>query len=190
MKGTTPLAVALLLATSACGNDSSTGAAATGTPVPPSPTPTVAGRATDKQTPTTPAEAAAMIRSKVSEASPVLLPDTVPAGWSATAEATSSTFTVTYVAPNGVDANVRLELALTNPPPPGPHGSQTRPGFRGDARSLYQVDDTTMQAGSRFLIWTEPGRWTGPSPGVPYLLSAVGVTDADFWKIARSLRTG
>jgi hypothetical protein len=180
------LVCGLILAVSGCGDAASPAAS------PPAP---VARRsatpsAPDKARPLTPAEAAATIRSTVTQASPVLLPTAVPAGWTAVVATTPSTFMVTYIAPNGVDANLRLQLAVTNPEPPGPHGSQRSPRFRGDAQSLYQVDDATMPESARYVIWTEPGHWPGQRSGVPYLLSAVGVLEADFWRMAESLSAG
>jgi hypothetical protein len=41
------------------------------------------------------------------------------------------------------------------------------------------------------LMWREPGTYvhTDPSyPGIPYFVDASGITDADFWQLANSLR--
>ena len=40
-------------------------------------------------------------------------------------------------------------------------------------------------------MWSEPGTMTNPElagPGVPYFLSASGLTDSEFWQVANSLR--
>lgn len=90
------------------------------------------------------------------------------------------------------DATQAIELAIVvpNPPPPGPNGSQTQPKFHGDAHSLYQVNDKTVATSDRWLMWNEPGTWTEPNglPGVPYLLYTRGLTDAEFWEVANSLK--
>jgi hypothetical protein len=55
----------------------------------------------------------------------------------------------------------------------------------------YQVYDATSELSSRWLMWTEPGTMAQQqtkTPGVPYFLSADGLTDQEFWQIANSLR--
>jgi hypothetical protein len=40
-------------------------------------------------------------------------------------------------------------------------------------------------------MWTEPGTMANPQlkgPGVPYFLSADGLTDQEFWQLANSLK--
>ena len=39
-------------------------------------------------------------------------------------------------------------------------------------------------------MWNESGTWTQPNglPGVPYFLTTKGLTDAQFWAVANSLK--
>jgi hypothetical protein len=141
--------------------------------------------------PTTVAAAAAVIRATVTGAHPLLLPTAIPANWSAVvSNLSSSFFTVAYTSPDGAK-EVDLAIEVPNPPPPGPNSSQSNPSFHGDPHSLYQVGDTTQPTSPRFLIWNEPGTWSEPNglPGVPYMLSTRGLTDAEFWAIANSLHS-
>jgi hypothetical protein len=62
----------------------------------------------------------------------------------------------------------------------------TYPAFHGDQRSLYASRGQTLM-----LVWHEPGIYDHVDrshPGVPYELTATGFTDAEFWRIANSLR--
>jgi len=141
-------------------------------------------------TPTTVAAANAQIRATVTGAKPLALPSTIPADWSAVVtNLSSSFFTVAYTSPDR-SKEVGFAIVVPNPPPPGPHGSQVHPKFHGDANSLYQVDDASIAAGHRWLIWNEPGTWAEPNglPGVPYFLVTDGLTDVEFWAIANSLK--
>jgi hypothetical protein len=134
------------------------------------------------------AAAASLIRATVAGANPLLLPTAIPADWSAVVTNLSpSFFDVSYTSPDG-GKSVDLGIVVPNPPPPGPHGSQSAPRFHGDIHSLYQVDDTTVATSPRFLMWNEPGTWAMPNglPGVPYLMSTTGLTDAEFWAMANS----
>lgn len=136
------------------------------------------------------AASSSLIRTTVTGAHPVLLPTAIPANWSAVVtNLSSSFFTVVYTSPDGTK-EVDLAIVVPNPGPPGRYGSQSNPKFHGDRRSLYQVEDTTKRTSPRFLIWNEPGTWSQPNglPGVPYMLSTTGLTDAQFWAIANSLR--
>jgi hypothetical protein len=86
-----------------------------------------------------------------------------------------------------------LSISVPNPPPPEDSGSQHL-GFRGDPRGLYQqqTDEPTTQ---RFLVWNEPGSWTGEAgyPGsahpddVPYFVSASGMSEPAFMRLVASL---
>jgi len=151
----------------------------------PSPIPSFA----PSPSPMTVSAADAQIRATVTGAHPLLLPTTIPSNWSAVVTNLGpSFFTVTYTSPNGAK-EVELAIVVPNPPPPGAHGSQSNPRFHGDRHSLYQVADKTTSTSPRFLIWNEPGTWSEPNglPGVPYMLSTTGLTDAEFWAIANSL---
>ena len=143
---------------------------------------------------TSPAEASAAVRATVTGAQPVLLPSAiVGAGWQAHVTTTSDSFIVTYVDPSGghtVTVGEGRDNA-PNPPLPSARTTQTTPSFHGDRRSLYQVNDSGDSLSSRILIWREPGRYdhADPSyPGIPYFVSASGITDAEFWLLANSLR--
>jgi hypothetical protein len=141
-------------------------------------------------TPMTVAEANARIRATVTGAKPLGLPTIIPTDWSAVVtNLSSSFFTVDYTSPDR-SKEVNFAIVVPNPPPPGPHGSQVHPRFHGDANSMYQVDDASIAAGDRWLIWNEPGTWTEPNglPGVPYFLVTDGLTDQEFWAIANSLK--
>jgi hypothetical protein len=77
-----------------------------------------------------------------------------------------------------------------NPPPHVSNGSQTYPAFRG-ARTLYTVYDTTAPLSMRYLLWQEPGNWSSKMtqmPGIEYFLNATGLTEAEFFRVADSLR--
>ena len=135
----------------------------------------------------TPEEAAAMLRTTVTGARPLLVVNGIPATWRAEVRADASSFVATYREP-GRAKTVTLTLALTNIPLPGASTTQAHPRFHGDGASLYQVSDATDVRSERFLLWTESGTWSeaGP-PGVPYLFSATGLTDAEFWDLARTI---
>jgi hypothetical protein len=94
-----------------------------------------------------------------------------------------------YLSSDGA-RTVEFAIVVPNPPPPGPNGLQAHPTFHRDIHALYQVDDKTQPMGYRWLMWNEPGTWTEPNglPGVPYFLTTKGLTDADFWAIANSLK--
>jgi hypothetical protein len=164
--------------------------AATAPAASPSATPSELASPSPSPTPISVAAAESLIRATVTGARPLLLPAIAPTYSSAQITyLSSSSFTVTYTSRDGTQS-VTFAIVVANPPPPGSHGSQANPNFRGDRRSLYQVDDTTQATSSRFLIWNEPGAWSEPNglPGVPYYLRSEGLTDAEFWSIANSLR--
>jgi hypothetical protein len=153
----------------------------------PSPSPTASEAS---PAPITVASADSLIRLTVTGAHPLLLPSTIPQNWSAVVTYLSSSFfSVTYTSPDSTK-EVDFAIVVPNPGPPGPRGSQSNPRFHGDPHSLYQVDDKTQGISPRFLMWNEPGTWSEPNglPGVPYALSTTGLTDAEFWAIANSLR--
>jgi hypothetical protein len=140
--------------------------------------------------PVTVASADSVIRLTVTGAHPLLLPSAIPQDWSAVVtNLGTSFFSVTYKSPDATK-EVDFAIVVPNPGPPGPRGSQRNPRFHGDLHSLYQVGDKTQRSSPRFLMWNEPGTWSEPNglPGVPYALSTTGLTDAEFWAIANSLR--
>jgi hypothetical protein len=62
--------------------------------------------------------------------------------------------------------------------------------YRPAGYAEYFVYDTTAPTSQRYLSWIEPGSMTNPQladPGVPYFLSATGLTDQEFWQVANSL---
>jgi hypothetical protein len=139
---------------------------------------------------TTPDKVAGVVAQKVTGASPALVPSVVPAGMNARVSAEADFFDIQYTSARG-DRLVTLSIVVANPPPPGTHGTQSMPRFHGDRRALYQVDDGRLPTSHRLLMWTEPGIWSADAlaePGVPYLLSATGLTEGEFWQIANSLK--
>ena len=131
-----------------------------------------------------------LIKRQVTAIAPVLVPTTLPDGVFATADAQPDAFTVLYIGETGV--RVRLRTAVVQLDLPQAGGFEQQLAFRGDARARYQAIDGRTNA-TRTLIWLEPA--TKPSalasascPCVPYALSADGLSEEEFWKIARSLQ--
>lgn len=156
----------------------------------PSPRPSTVASPTAAPSPTSVAAANTEIRSTVSGAHPLLLPTAIPSNWSATVMNLSAAFfSVVYVSPDG-EQTVEFAITVPNPAPPGPNTTQSQPNFHGDVHSVFQVDDNNQRAGYRWLMWNEPGTWTEPNglPGVPYFLITNGLTDAQFWAIAHSVK--
>lgn len=129
-----------------------------------------------------PAQARVAVRAAVTGARPILLPDAIGADWRTDVGATADGFTVRYTDPSGSGRTVTVATAVANPPQ---SATRSGPGFHGDSRSLYVVNGAT-----RILLWHQPGVYdhADPSyPGVPYELTATGLSDAEFWQIANSL---
>ena len=132
-------------------------------------------------------EAAELIRTIVTGARPILVPNVVPADWKAQVSADAASFTATFRNVDG-SKTVTLAIAAANPALPGPATTQAHPSFHGDATSLYQVTDATNPTSGRILVWLEKGTWsTSGRAEVPYMLSSDGLTDAEFWQIANGL---
>ncbi len=134
--------------------------------------------------------ARALIKQRVTAIAPVLVPTALPDRVRATADTRPDSFDVTYVGDTGV--RVSLRTAIANPQPVRSDGTQERLAFRGDARAFYQALDGGAKT-TRTLLWLEPA--TKPSAAaaavcacVPYALVVDGLTEAEFWKIAESLR--
>ena len=143
---------------------------------------------------TSPAGASTAVRATITGAQPVLLPSAiVGAGWQAHVTTTSDSFLVTYADLSGartVTVGAGRDNA-PNPPLPGARTTQATPSFHGDQHSMYQVNDSGSPLSPRILIWREPGTYdhADPSyPGIPYFVAATGITDAEFWQLANSLR--
>jgi len=137
-----------------------------------------------------PGGAVAVIRSTVTAGNPRLLPTYVPSGMTAIVRAAQASYTVRYTD----DPHAR-EITLTvnegvNPPPYVGSGSQANLQFRG-VRTLYTVYDATAPVSQRYLLWHEPGTWSAAvtsMPGIEYFLSATGLTEAEFFRVAFSLQ--
>jgi hypothetical protein len=145
----------------------------------------------------TPAAAAGLIRQTVKTASPVLLPTSLPAGLEASGVATADSFDIDYRTDQR-DKVISLSIGLAQPPPGDEHSSDTRVPFRNSlaqkygtpGQAEYFVYDPSSPRSDRWLMWTEPGQVSSTigGPGVPYFLFASGLTDAEFWQVANSLR--
>jgi hypothetical protein len=101
-------------------------------------------------------------------------------------------FAARYRSPSG-DKALSLSISIPTPGPGTSRVQQRQLSFRGYATAEYQVDDGVDPRSSRWLIWHEPGTWrdeteTNWHDGPPYLLSASGFTDAEFWALASSLQ--
>jgi hypothetical protein len=134
----------------------------------------------------TPAQAARVIRMSVTTARPLLIATWIPDDWTADVHADANAFTVTYRDASGTKS-VTLALALANIPLPSGASSRSAPAFHGDRASLYQVAIDGNPRSERWLAWTESGTSAPLTVGVPYVLSATGLTDMEFWRLADSL---
>jgi hypothetical protein len=132
-------------------------------------------------------QAANAIKATVAQADPLLLPAAIPPGSDADLAADSSRFNVTYVS-KAAGQRVFVSLGTTDLPPLGPHSAVSTVPFRKTV-ARYGVDDPSLAGSYRSFMWTEPGTWTGQADvqGVPYFLSATGMTDAQFWQLANSV---
>lgn len=183
-------AIAIVAALTSCGQ---TGPAASSSPsASAAASPSASAWPTQAASPTPMAIAAAnaLVRSTVSGAHPLLLPASISGAWTAQVEELGPNFFDLRYASSDGKQTIEFAIVVPNPPPPGPNGLQSNPRFHGDTHSLYQVDDETLVTSHRWLIWNEPGTWTMPDglPGVPYFLVTDGLTDAEFWAVANSVR--
>jgi len=134
----------------------------------------------------TPDQAVRVIRMSVTTARPLLIATWIPDDWTADVRADADTFRVTYHDVTGTKS-VTLALAIASIPPPGIESSRSAPAFHGDRTSLYQVAVGGNPRSERWLAWTEAGTSSLLTAGVPYVLSAAGLTDMEFWRLADSL---
>jgi hypothetical protein len=134
----------------------------------------------------TPDQAARVMRMSVTTARPLLVATWIPDDWTADVRADANTFTVTY-RDSSRTKSVTLAVAMANIPLPSIDSSQSAPSFHGDRRSLYQVAVAGNARSERWLWWTESGTSLLLTVGVPYVLSAAGLTDMEFWRLADSL---
>ena len=146
----------------------------------------------------TPDQAAAAVRAQVTGAHPVLLPAAVPAGWDATVYVNPGGFTVRYQS-DLRDRSIEFGITVANPPPGGVNQKTFAVKFRHSLALKYRpagyaeyfVYDSTVPTSNRWLMWIEPGTMADPplaGPGVPYFLFTQGLTEAEFWAVANSLR--
>ena len=146
-----------------------------------------------------PDQAATTIRSTVKNTQPVILPTSLPGGpYDATVRADADGFNIDYQS-DLRDKRISFGIVVANPPPGGPGSSDTRVKFRNaiplkysqPGYAQYFVYDPTAPLSNRWLMWIEPGTMTNAQiagPGVPYFLSASGLTDQEFWQVANSLK--
>jgi hypothetical protein len=128
-----------------------------------------------------------LIATQVSGVSPRLVPTYVPAGMSAWAVAAPDGYTLTYTD----DTNSRTVTlgVIANPSELSRSGKRSTIIYRGVSTS-YSVLDSTATS-QRSLMWNEPGRTAGQASeqaGVPYFLSASGLTEEEFFRMAESLK--
>ena len=132
-------------------------------------------------------QATELIRTTVTGARPILVPNVMPVDWKAQVSVDAATFTAIFGSADGAKT-VTLAIAAANPALPGPATSQAYPSFHGDTTSLYQVTDAANPTSGRILMWVEKGTWSVSGRAeVPYMLSSDGLTDAEFWQIANGL---
>lgn len=172
------IAIGVIIALSACGE-----AQQIATRTTPTPFPTPRGQSVD--------EAAALIGRTVTKSRPVLLPKSIPTGYTAQVTVSADDFQVTYTSADGA-RHIFFEIGVAQPAPPQPDGTQSQLRFRG-VNALYQVDTKSTPVSRRFIDWGEPGSASPnlqvkPEYGVPYFLSTDGLTEAEFWPVANSIR--
>jgi hypothetical protein len=136
------------------------------------------------------AEAEAMIRRTVTTAYPVLFPQRLAGGLSQ-AQVTANADGFSLLVMND-DRSIHVTMGIVVPGNSNLGAPNRNIAFRGgSAFYQYIADDPT---GWRSLWWTErPGHWMGEPglkapDGVPYALSATGLTEAEFLDLAGSLR--
>jgi hypothetical protein len=188
------LAASIAVASIAAACSAQSQRATTPTPAAAAQTPVATPQPAARPQATSPAGARAAVHATVTGAQPVLLPSAiVDAGWKSRVTTTSDSFLVTYTDLSGARTVTVGEgwQYEPNPPPPSATTTRTAPSFHGDRHSMYQVSDSANPLSPRMLMWREPGTYvhTDPSyPGIPYFVDASGITDADFWQLAHSLR--
>jgi hypothetical protein len=192
-----PALAAMLLAgmiASACGGGTAgvqTPAASAVTPVPTSPHTDVPNPKLTVVSGLAPSQAADLIARAVTQSHPLLFPNSMPSTWSVEVSdfVDANSFSARFTSPDRAKS-ITLALVAANPREPDSSTVQSNPNFRGDERSAYQVQDSNDPVSFRWLLWSEPGGWGGHPAGTaaPYYLDATGLTDAEFWEVANSLR--
>lgn len=135
-----------------------------------------------------PDQARALIRETVAGARPVLLPKLPPGVDQVWCTADQSGFDLRAA---NDDRSIQIDMAIVVPGNSNLGAANKNISFRGGlAYYQYIAGDPT---GWRDLWWVErPGHWTGQpgldgGDGVPYVLAANGLTEADFFALAASL---
>ncbi len=133
-------------------------------------------------------QAFAWIRQTVTGAQPVLLPK-LPAGVDqAWCRADATGFDLKA---ENDDRSIQIDMAIVVPGNSNLGAANKNIPFRGT--SAYYQFITSDPTGWRDLWWVElPGHWTGDSglkggQGVPYVLSSNGLSEGEFFAMARSL---
>ena len=121
---------------------------------------------------------------------PRLLPTSMPAGLSGTVSVASGAYQVSY-SDESHERSVTFGVLIPNPPAITPAGRISSVSFRG-VQASYAIYDLNGPKSQRYLRWTEAGSWTGSASntipaGVPYFLTASGLTDEEFFRMANSL---
>jgi hypothetical protein len=186
-------AVATALLAAGCGSIPRPATSAAQRSTAPAVAPSPAPAATPLPTPAAVADPAAVVRETVTAGDPRLLPSYVPSGMTPALLASASSFAVDY-ADDQHTRSIHLSLNEGANPPPArtisnPNGTGTSITFRGVSTS-YVVYDTTAPLSQRYLMWQEPGTWARPVYGMPgeYFLSAAGLTEPEFYRVADSLQ--
>ena len=133
-------------------------------------------------------DAVALIRRTVTQTSPILLPQ-LPAGVNqALVTVDSAGFSLRAW---NDDRSTEVSIGIVVPGNSNLGAANKRIAFRrSSAEYQYIAGDPR---GWRSLWWIErPGRWPVPAlkdqTGVPYLLSATSLTEAEFFALANTLR--
>jgi hypothetical protein len=133
-------------------------------------------------------DAIALIRQKVTITHPVLLPQ-LPAGVDqATVAADSSGFSLRAW---NDDRSTEVSIGIVVPGNSNLGAANKTIGFRRSSGEYQYI--ASDPRGWRSLWWMErPGYWPVPAlkdqTGVPYLISATGMTEAEFFALANTLR--
>lgn len=128
-----------------------------------------------------------MVQTVGSTVEPILRPGQLPTGFETVQRVSSipGAFQVEY---DGPGKQLRIGVAVWNPPLCGTGCSQRQVVVRDQRATLQMVDDGQTQV---WLWWSEPGQWTASGlshpQGVAYLISAEGLTADEVLQVADSL---
>jgi len=127
--------------------------------------------------PLLPSEAEAILKARVTEINPVLVPTAVPSAAEAFVSAAANRYSVEYKTPS-------LDIVLSTGAKEMVSGGTTQK-FRGVEATYYVTDPGAPQEG-QLLFWTEPSLLN--RGGIRYFLKAGGMSAAQFWQLANSIR--